>query len=657
MKKLLLFLMLALDCQITYATEYKFHLSIMGGGRVFFDNQFYDQGTDYTIKREEGTYTYKLYPDNGFIVSVKVNGINVNEDSELILDNGGKVSLYKNWDTASILEVDFHSDISISVSFDLDPEYLSLNIESYGNGSVFCRGNIIRNNSMVIPVLPGTIATIEFRPDNRYKIDKISVNGSNVSVTSSLTLTINSHTPIKVWFSTKPSVIYNLTISAKGCGEVSYNGTTVRNETKSLAITEGDSPMISFSPDIGYYAKNVKLNGTDVSPSNNTYLISNVASENTLEVEFDELEKEFTKEGILYEVLSFSNNSVIIGDGNYGLSINVPATVVNQGIEWNVVGLSDEVMKNNTDLAVIMWNPENNINVTTRNPNLLLYVKDVKYAPTNIHNVVVGDVAESIILAESQSNNNFYCPKAFMAKKIAYSHRYRMRTGGGESRGWETIALPFDVQKIEHVEEGEILPFAKWSSTSTEKPFWLYMLSASGFVEANGIKANTPYVISMPNNDVYQDNYKLRGTVTFSSTNVEVKKSDDIVKTTYGNRTLIPNFINLDNKAGYYALNVNNDMESYQGQENEGSVFIQNLRRIHPFEAYMTSTSGTRAIGVFDGMTTAIKGIEDIEKGLHILKVYNLNGQCIKTGTSMESLKHELPAGIYIINNKKIIIK
>ena len=136
-----------------------------------------------------------------------------------------------------------------------------------------------------------------------------------------------------------------------------------------------------------------------------------------------------------------------------------------------------------------------------------------------------------------------------------------------------------------------------------------------------------------------------------------MKKSDDVVKAKYGDRTFIPNYINLENNAGYYALNVNNDFETYQGAEKEGSVFIQNLRRIHPFEAYMTSTAGTRSIGIFDGMTTAIKGVEEIANGQQTLKVYNLNGQCIKTGSSMDELKQELSTGLYIINNKKVIIK
>ena len=653
MKKNILLIVLLFACQIVSAKEYSFQFSLYGGGYAISGGSRIDQGTEYTINLEEGTYSLKLYAFEGYYATVKVNDLNLEVGTEVPLDNGGKASL----STDLTLKVTFHSDVSISIRFKVDSEIPSLRITSYGNGTAYYNGNSIRKSSSYYTVPSGTTATISLIPDDGYKIEMISLNGSDISISNSITITINSYNEIHVWFTTKPTVKYTLSVNAKGSGEVFYDGNTIRNDTKNFTVDENDSPTITFSPDYGNRIKSVKLNGNEVFYNNNSYTLVRVYSDNTFEVDFEELERNFTKDGISYEVSSFSNNSVIIGDGNYGLSINVPEKVFNQEIEWNIIGISEKTIQNNTDLAAIVWNPDNNIDITTKNPNLLLYVKDVKYAPTNINNVVVGDEAESIILTESQSSNNFYCPKSFTAKDISYSHRYRMRTGGGESKGWETIALPFDVQKIEHAEDGEIVPFMLWSSTSTKKPFWLYQMSSSGFVETYIIKANTPYIISMPNNEVYKNDYIIRGTITFSSTDAIVKKSDEVERVRFGNRTFVPNFINLENNAGYYALNVNNDIEVYQGSENEGSVFIQDLRRIHPFEAYMTSTAATRSIGIFDGMTTAIKGINDIENGSQTLKVYNLNGQCIKTGTSMDALKQDLPAGLYIINNKKIIIK
>ena len=281
---------------------------------------------------------------------------------------------------------------------------------------------------------------------------------------------------------------------------------------------------------------------------------------------------------------------------------------------------------------------------------------DASYAPANIKNVVVNGYASSITLTDAQGGNNFYCPRVFTAQQITYTHRYGMRTGIGESRGWETIALPFDVQRYSLSGKGEIMPFKNWESGSDPYPFWLYELSAGGFTEADGIKANTPYIISLPNNDKYVADYRLNGRVTFSAENVEVKTSDDIETSTYSDRTFVPNFTVQESNEGYYALNVNSEYDMYQGGENEGSRFILNLRRIHPFEAYMTTTSNTRSIGIFDDMTTAIKGIEVIS-GEKVVRVYDLSGKLLRVGTSIEVIRQELPAGVYIVNHQKIIIK
>ena len=41
----------------------------------------------------------------------------------------------------------------------------------------------------------------------------------------------------------------------------------------------------------------------------------------------------------------------------------------------------------------------------------------------------------------------------------------------------ETIALPFNVQKISHATRGEIVPFASYNGGSSQKPFWLASIS------------------------------------------------------------------------------------------------------------------------------------------------------------------------------------
>ena len=296
-------------------------------------------------------------------------------------------------------------------------------------------------------------------------------------------------------------------------------------------------------------------------------------------------------------------------------------------------------------------NPEAAFTATVNNPNMLLYVKAERYAPSAIHNVVVNGTANSIVLTEAQSGNNFYCPQMFTARSISYKHNYRMTTGIGESRGWETIALPFDVQTITHETKGSIVPFAKWKSDDSSKPFWLYELTGSGFVEAGSIKAYTPYIISMPNNAQYDSQWLLNGNVTFSASNVIIGKTEDMKTATYRDRTFVPNYADRGAAEGLYALNVNNDFTTNNSGMTEGSKFVLNMRQVHPFEAYMTSSSNARTyFDIFDDLSTDIKEEFIVRSSQFMVgeRVYDLQGR---------KVEHPSKKGVYIVNGKKMIIK
>ena len=236
-----------------------------------------------------------------------------------------------------------------------------------------------------------------------------------------------------------------------------------------------------------------------------------------------------------------------------------------------------------------------------------------------------------------------------------YVPDFKMTTGIGEAKGWESIALPFDVQKVMHEDKGEIVPFAKWQSGDTRNPFWLMHLESSGWKDSDGIKANTPYIISMPNNEKYIEDYLLNGRVIFSSENVVVKKSSDIQSVSYNDRTFVPTFSEIGMGDGAYALNVDNDLVTNISGLTEGSRFVLNLRKVHPFEAYMKSTAnGTRSFAISDGMHEITNSEEQL-----FMRVYNLNGQMIKSGNTVtiEMLRNILPAGIYVVNGRKLLVK
>ena len=422
-------------------------------------------------------------------------------------------------------------------------------------------------------------------------------------------------------------------------GTLAYYCTSTHDDYSRYCVFKGDTSEKEFMLESGL------LNQYSVRP------ISTLRNESV-----------FSVDGLHFSVISDSEKTVSLAKGNYGKVLEVPATVKYPSTEWKIVGIDKDALSECNELAAIIWNPDAVFTESVDNPNLLLYVKSADYAPTTIKNVVVNGVADRITLIDASGKNDYYCPQEFTAKEISYTHNYKMETGLGSARGWETIALPFDVQKVTHESKGEIIPFANRKSGDAKKPFWLMTYGANGWTEANSIKANTPYIISMPNHSDYKSEFRLNGRVTFSAENVTMPTSDNLNTTAYNGKTFIPNYTNQSNK-NFYALNVNNDIETYSGSDVEGSMFLIGDiadRVIHPFEAYMTSVPQTRGyIAIDEDLTTSIGDISEISAEESSQSIYNLNGQLVRTteGKGLDEVKKSLPTGIYIVNGKKIIIR
>jgi hypothetical protein len=275
------------------------------------------------------------------------------------------------------------------------------------------------------------------------------------------------------------------------------------------------------------------------------------------------------------------------------------------------------------------------------NPNLLLYVNEASQAPQSVRNVVVLDEAEQIVLTDTVGNNNFYCPKQFRAKSISYTHNFRQTTQVGVSRGWETIALPFAVQTITHEKNGTLTPFG----VEGGKPFWLKELTENGLVSAQRINAYVPYLISMPNNIIYPDDYNQAGQVTFSATNAVVPVTESR-ETSGNNRTLIPTMTSVSQAPGIYDINRNSAYENYP----EGSIFVVEYREVRPFEAYVKHLDGgARYLSLSEIPQLDVTGIESIElqpwKGE---QWWTLDGRKLNRRPSKK--------GIYIRNGKKVVV-
>ena len=99
----------------------------------------------------------------------------------------------------------------------------------------------------------------------------------------------------------------------------------------------------------------------------------------------------------------------------------------------------------------------------------------------------------------------------------------------------------------------------------------------------------------------------------------------------------------------------------YMNLKGQETPYVEEVKGFRTWLQPDGSTQGNANIqfsidGVIDGdVTNAIEGIEnDINVNANSNKVYNMNGQLVRNGsTSLEGL----PKGVYIVNNKKYIVK
>ena len=287
------------------------------------------------------------------------------------------------------------------------------------------------------------------------------------------------------------------------------------------------------------------------------------------------------------------------------------------------------------------------------NPNLLVYVNEPSLAPEGVQNVVINGQAREIILTDvTEGNNNWFCPEPFTVEKISYTRNFSQQTEVGISRGWESIALPFTVQDITHESKGRIIPFG---AQGTGKYFWLRGYSPDGLHRATVLEANTPYVISMPNNPaVYPYEFNLNGRVTFSAENTTVPATPETweMTITRDNIRMAPVFQLIPRNEMAYAINVGQPLDRYA----EGSVFTRELREVRPFEAvtYHEPVNGARPPNIriapqSDDDITGIVSIENGEWRMENGEWFGLDGRKLSGEPKIK--------GVYLQKGKKIVVK
>ncbi len=233
-------------------------------------------------------------------------------------------------------------------------------------------------------------------------------------------------------------------------------------------------------------------------------------------------------------------------------------------------------------------------------PNGILYISSGVQSEY-VGNTVTDGNSDNITLTFGQS---LYIPEDFNAVNISCSRVFDKSTYRGHSSGWEAMVLPYDVDLVVHETSGEIYPFGS-PYESRGNNFWLGSLTENGFVRSYVIKANVPFIISMPNSYEYGDQYNLNGVVTFSASNVDVRSTETLLSVYGPSFVMTPTYMSVESSATVYPLN---DTE-YNGYY-AGSVFVSDSRAVLPFESYVQplgSSAPQRYYAIGDNSTTAIR--------------------------------------------------
>ena len=422
---------------------------------------------------------------------------------------------------------------------------------------------------------------------------------------------------------------------------------TIRATAKRDGYTDADVTSYEFNADSVTVAKPV------FAREGNTVIISTATPEAVIHYTLDGTLP--TDSSAVYDKpIVVVVDWIVIGDASFD---GLVATVSGERMldeAFDSAGGRSEAAKT---IAAIIWNKSTPITESDLqgldNPNMLIYVNGSEQAPANRDNVVIGDFAKNIVLTDVEiGNNNFYCPKEFKAEMISYTRDFQQQTEIGVSRGWESIALPFNVQTIMHEKRGLIAPFG---NDASDKHFWLRRLTQEGVVRATAIEAKTPYLISMPNSSEYPAEYNLSGRVTFSSQDVKVPVTTDyadVMHDTTTNTMIVfyPAMHRVFKDDEVYVLNVGDAQAGYA----EGSVFVAGLREVRPFEAYTWHHAQGPApryipINELNGGTTGIEDVRSLMSDGRSGVWYDLNGRCL--------LQKPKQKGVYILNGTKIVVK
>ena len=242
------------------------------------------------------------------------------------------------------------------------------------------------------------------------------------------------------------------------------------------------------------------------------------------------------------------------------------------------------------------------------NSNILVYADEAYKAD----NVVKDGICVKLVLDDTKS---FMVNEDFQAANVTLKRSV--------NTGYNTMCLPFWVSK-DDMKAASIATFKEIQENKAENK------SVVTFEKVNEVDANVPFIANY-NEPVTEFTFTDKG----------------VVNTNSGLESIFVGTYTPGSATGKYGLT------AYNTFQKGGATATTKA-----FRAYLVLPEGsgakTLSLDFTDGEST---GIEDatISFGNKGVKVYSLQGNLIATASSMSEL--HLSNGIYIINNKKVIIK
>lgn len=280
---------------------------------------------------------------------------------------------------------------------------------------------------------------------------------------------------------------------------------------------------------------------------------------------------------------------------------------------------------------------------------------DAGFQKISAANIVQGDQALGMLLGHDY---DFFVPKRFFAKEARYS--CLPEVGADGKKGWQTITLPFAVQKVT---SGDKVVDWYHGNDTEEKDFWVREFkqvvgNTVKFADAAVWVPNVPYIFAVPG-DHWGAQYDMTNKLLeFSAANVWVEKStvSAVVSDSYEfigvTAGMTPDDETIERMENAYVLNAEGNafVQGTMNWENKHNLcyFTINDRTIDP-PARLNIGTFDEIDGICMPQVTATDGQQ--------VDVYTVDGLKVATATVNGGKVDlgRLPKGVYIVEGKKIV--